>query len=382
MRIDAVVINVSPLITLFRSGQADLLPRLFTHIVVPGAVWQEVVLDEWEEWADRAARELSKQSWPVRTEVVISPRVAAWGLGVSGYVKARLFAAMATTSEGAPGSAGALRTAGGGTPAPAAQGGRFDRLVAGPRRSPSLQQRITVTEAALRTYESLAEFAPDWVAIPGESINDLLEERGWTQADLATRTGFTTKHVNLLLKGKAPISEETALRLERVLGSTARFWLNLEAQYREHVARQESVKSLAQHIDWLKELPLSEMVKCGWVRKAKDKARQVFECLRYFGVADVDAWREQYERPVAAYRAAEKLIRTPAAVSAWLRCGERAAEDMRLGDFDGAEFESALQSCPRCAWPSAVCPGATTAPGRSRGYPHTRRSGRTQRVAG
>lgn len=200
-----------------------------------------------------------------------------------------------------------------------------------------------MTEAALRTYESLAEFAPDWVAIPGESINDLLEERGWTQADLATRTGFTTKHVNLLLKGKAPISEETALRLERVLGSTARFWLNLEAQYREHVARQESVKALAKHIDWLKELPLSEMVKFGWVRKAKDKAQQVFECLRYFGVADVDAWREQYERPVAAYRASERLIRTPAAVSAWLRCGERAAEDMRLGDFDADEFESALQ---------------------------------------
>jgi addiction module HigA family antidote len=200
-----------------------------------------------------------------------------------------------------------------------------------------------MTEAVLRTYESLAEFAPDWVAIPGESINDLLQERGWTQADLATRTGFTTKHVNLLLKGKAPISEETALRLERVLGSTARFWLNLEAQYREHVARQESVRALAQHIVWLKELPLSEMVKFGWVRKAGDKAQQVFECLRYFGVADVDAWREQYERPVAAYRASEKLTRTPAAVSAWLRYGERTAEDMRLGEFDRDEFESTLK---------------------------------------
>ena len=81
MRIDAVVINASPLITLFRSGQADLLPRWFTHIVVPEAVWPEVVLDEWEEWADRAARELSKQSWPVRAEVTSSPRVAAWELG-------------------------------------------------------------------------------------------------------------------------------------------------------------------------------------------------------------------------------------------------------------------------------------------------------------
>ena len=49
MRIDAVVINASPLITLFRSGQADLLPRLFKRIVVPQAVWQEVVQDGWED---------------------------------------------------------------------------------------------------------------------------------------------------------------------------------------------------------------------------------------------------------------------------------------------------------------------------------------------
>lgn len=201
-----------------------------------------------------------------------------------------------------------------------------------------------MTEIALRTYETLADFAPDWVAVPGESIGDLLEERGWTQADLATRTGFTRKHVNLLLGGKAPITEDTALKLERVLGSTARFWLNLEAQYREHLARQEAVKSLAEHTDWLKELPLADMVRFGWVRKTKDKPRQVFECLRYFGVADVAAWREQYERPVAAYRASERLIRTPAAVSAWLRRGERAAEDMRLGEFNREAFESALRN--------------------------------------
>lgn len=78
MRIDAVVINASPLITLFRSGQADLLPRLFNHIVVPDAVWQEVVLDEWD---DTAARELGQQSWPVRRDILSSPRVAAWALG-------------------------------------------------------------------------------------------------------------------------------------------------------------------------------------------------------------------------------------------------------------------------------------------------------------
>lgn len=78
MRIEAVVINASPLISLFRSGQADLLPRLFSHIVVPTAVWQEVAIDERE---DAAARELIHQSWPVRQKVVNSPRVAEWALG-------------------------------------------------------------------------------------------------------------------------------------------------------------------------------------------------------------------------------------------------------------------------------------------------------------
>lgn len=78
MQIDAVVINASPLITLFRSGQADLLPQLFKRIVVPQAVWQEVVQDDWD---DPPARALRQQSWPVLESVDISPRVAAWSLG-------------------------------------------------------------------------------------------------------------------------------------------------------------------------------------------------------------------------------------------------------------------------------------------------------------
>lgn len=199
-----------------------------------------------------------------------------------------------------------------------------------------------MTNATLRTYETLADFAPDWVAIPGETIADLLEERAWTQAELAARTGFSDKHVNLLLKGKAIISQDTALKLERVLGSTARFWLNLEAQYREHLARQESIRLLEGQADWLKELPLADMIKFGWIRNCQNKSQQMFECLRYFGVATVEAWREQYEQPVAAYRASEKLTRAPASVSSWLRAGERVAEDVRCEDFDKVKFEVAL----------------------------------------
>lgn len=77
MRIDKVVVNASPLITLFRSGQAGLLPQLFPKVIVPGAVWNEVTGGDRD---DPAALELVVQPWPVQEIVITSSRVAAWNL--------------------------------------------------------------------------------------------------------------------------------------------------------------------------------------------------------------------------------------------------------------------------------------------------------------
>ncbi len=43
MPVDKVVLNASPLILLCNSELAFILPKLFTEIVVPEAVWQEIV---------------------------------------------------------------------------------------------------------------------------------------------------------------------------------------------------------------------------------------------------------------------------------------------------------------------------------------------------
>ena len=83
-------------------------------------------------------------------------------------------------------------------------------------------------------------FRPDWVSPPGDTILDLIEERGWTQANLATRLGFNHKHVNQLIEGKVPLTEEAASRLAQALGTSAGFWLTREARYRERLVRLES----------------------------------------------------------------------------------------------------------------------------------------------
>ena len=75
-------------------------------------------------------------------------------------------------------------------------------------------------------------YTPDYAVSPGETLAEMLNERGMSQAELARRTGISTKHINLILKGSAPISPETALKLERVLNVSARVWNALEANYR------------------------------------------------------------------------------------------------------------------------------------------------------
>ncbi|MCP4702192.1 MAG: helix-turn-helix domain-containing protein [Gammaproteobacteria bacterium] len=104
----------------------------------------------------------------------------------------------------------------------------------------------------------LSSFNPDWVSPPGDTVSDLLEERNWSQTEFARRAGYTEKHVSLLIRGKLSITEDTAIKLERTLGSTARFWLAREAQYRESLMRDAESKTMEQHKDWLAILPLKD----------------------------------------------------------------------------------------------------------------------------
>lgn len=190
-------------------------------------------------------------------------------------------------------------------------------------------------------------FIPDWVSPPGDTISDLLEERDWTQAQLAERLGYTTKHVSHLINGKAPISEETALKLERVLGSTATFWLSREAQYRAHLARLDEEKRLQTWIGWLEELPVRELMKSEVIPKrrmdAKNKPGLVKDLLQLFGVASPEEWHSYYAGMEASFRRTREEQSDIGAISAWLRLGEIEAEQMDCPKFSKSRFAKAAR---------------------------------------
>ncbi len=71
----------------------------------------------------------------------------------------------------------------------------------------------------------------DLIIHPGETIADVLEERGISQAELATCTGVTPVYVSNVIHGKKDISAKFAIALEYALGVPKSFWINLQAHY-------------------------------------------------------------------------------------------------------------------------------------------------------
>ena len=191
-----------------------------------------------------------------------------------------------------------------------------------------------------------APFAPDWVSPPGDTILDLLEERDWTQQQLADRLGYSLKHVNQLIKAKVPLTEDAAIRLQNVLGASVGFWLTREAQYRERVAVLDAAERQVSMVPWLERFPIKEMMDVGILAKrrvdAKAKPEMVGELLSFFGVATPDQWESQYGCMELAFRRSREDQADVAAISAWLRMGERFAEKLDGPAYDPACFKAAL----------------------------------------
>src|SRR5437588_12935347 len=106
---------------------------------------------------------------------------------------------------------------------------------------------------------------------PGSTLQEALDNLGMSQAELALRTGLSKKTVNQIIQGHEPISYETAERLERVTGVQASLWNNLEAIYRGRLARFKERERLAQGGQWLKGIPVKELVRRRAIEEQTDE---------------------------------------------------------------------------------------------------------------
>jgi HTH-type transcriptional regulator / antitoxin HigA len=187
-----------------------------------------------------------------------------------------------------------------------------------------------------------ASFNPDYAAPPGDMLAETIEYLGITQTELARRMGRPIKTINEIIQAKAAVTADTALELERVLGVPAHLWMNMEANYREHLARNRAAERLEVDEEWLGGLPISWMQKGGMIPKTKDKRELMVAILSFSGCATVASWKEIWMNPKVAYRKSPKLESKAGAVAVWLRKAELEGWSQECTAFDATRFEAAL----------------------------------------
>lgn len=177
-----------------------------------------------------------------------------------------------------------------------------------------------------------------WASPPGVTIRERLEDLKVDTPEFAHLLGEPIHVVARLLDGRQEITVDLARRLASTLGASSEFWINRDCQYREDLVRVATD-------DWLQELPVAKMAEFGWLDdRGDDWASRVDECLSFFDVNDVAAWRSTYEPLLAEarMRISPTRARSGAAVAAWLRQATRQADELAVDVWDPDKLRAAL----------------------------------------
>lgn len=183
-------------------------------------------------------------------------------------------------------------------------------------------------------------FMPTVAILPGETIRENMKYLGMNQKELATRLDITEKHLSNIINGNSPITYETALKLERVIGPSAKFWMNLESNYQLIKARIEEENKMEEDLEILKQIPYKEMSEFKWVEKTRARKQRVINCRNFFGVAELMAIKPSYN--VAFRKQNQTREISNLGTLAWLRKAEKQGMDIEVEKFNKKKLKELI----------------------------------------
>lgn len=80
---------------------------------------------------------------------------------------------------------------------------------------------------------------------PGETLKELIDDRGISQVELAHRTGVSEAFISDIIRGRKGISSSFARKLEYATGVETKFWSNLQADYDAEIAAYEEQNNIS-----------------------------------------------------------------------------------------------------------------------------------------
>ena len=176
----------------------------------------------------------------------------------------------------------------------------------------------------------------DLIIHPGETIADVLEDRGITQAELASRAGVSPAYVSNVIAGKKGISANFAMGLEYALGVPKSFWLNLQANYEAELLEINEEQTITDKERSVRE-DLKDIVKYlrqrGMMPTGENKDDSILSLRKVLQISDIENLKEMI--PVGAFRMAGYATVNPNVLGAWIRLCQLAGNDKIMS----AKFE-------------------------------------------
>lgn len=191
---------------------------------------------------------------------------------------------------------------------------------------------------------NLATFRPEWASPPNTTILQILRERNISDFEFSRIIDWGTVNPDALLNGTIEINDSIAELLTEALGASKNFWINRKQLYD---TRLLELKTLID--DWLDELPLKDMIFEHWIEEKKSEYEIFLECLNFFDIPTVSAWREKYKgiSKTVSFRTSQKFDSRTAAIAAWLRKGEIEASKIRKGEWSKNKLKESIDHLRR-----------------------------------
>ena len=171
----------------------------------------------------------------------------------------------------------------------------------------------------------------DNIICPGETIKELLEVNNLTQNDLADKLGLELKTVNLILNGKAPITNETAFKLEMIFGIDASFFNNLEFNYRKKLNQFANQEVVEKEYERIKDV-YKELVKRNLVHESKDKYIVVDNFKKFMEIVSLKKKKKEYYKVFC--RKANVSNFDYINLLVWIQIGLRKARNIEIKDYN------------------------------------------------
>lgn len=160
----------------------------------------------------------------------------------------------------------------------------------------------------------------DLIIHPGETIADVLADRGITQAELASRAGVSPAYVSKVIAGKKGISAKFAMGLEYALGVPKSFWLNLQTNYESELLEASERLTITEEERSARE-DLKDVVKYlrqrGMMPIGEKKDDSILSLRKVLQISNIANLRDMI--PVGAFRMAANTTVNPYVLGAWIR---------------------------------------------------------------